>query len=113
MINIMHIDGYQAVISYDPEIGMFRGEFLALNGGADFYAQDIDSLRKEGVISLSTFLVLCKDKGVDPIKKFSGKFNVRLNPELHKRAVAVARAKGKSLNQLIAGALEHELLAEG
>ena len=44
MINIMDIDGYKAVISYDPEVEMFRGEFFALNGGADFYAKDIDNL---------------------------------------------------------------------
>jgi predicted HicB family RNase H-like nuclease len=113
MINIMDIDGYKAVISYDPEEEMFRGEFFALNGGADFYAKDIDNLQREGRISLKTFLVLCKGKGVDPVKKFSGKFNVRLHPELHRKAVAIAIAKGKSLNQFVAGALEHELLAEG
>lgn len=27
---------------------MLRGEFVGLNGGADFYAKDIDSLRREG-----------------------------------------------------------------
>ena len=30
-------DGYKAVIAYDPEIEMFRGEFVGLNGAADFY----------------------------------------------------------------------------
>lgn len=109
MINIMNIDGYQAVLSYDPEIEMFRGEFVMLNGGADFYAKDIDNLRREGKISLQTFRALCEKKGVDPVKKFSGKFNVRLNPELHRKAVSAAMAKGKSLNQLVAGALEHEI----
>lgn len=34
---------------------MFRGEFVGLNGGADFYAKDIDSLHKEGEISLKVF----------------------------------------------------------
>lgn len=48
MMNIMEIDGYRAVIVYDPEIEMFRGEFIGLNGGADFYAKDIDGLRREG-----------------------------------------------------------------
>ena len=36
MKNIMEIDGHKAVISFDPDIGMFRGEFLGLSGGADF-----------------------------------------------------------------------------
>lgn len=28
MNNIMIIDGYRAVIQYDPDIEMFRGEFI-------------------------------------------------------------------------------------
>ena len=54
MMNLMHIDGYRAVIQYDPEIEMFRGEFVGLNGGADFYAKDIDGLHKEGAISFKS-----------------------------------------------------------
>ena len=47
MINQMTIDGVKAVITYDSDIDMFRGEFLGLNGGADFYAQDAEGLRRE------------------------------------------------------------------
>ena len=47
MKNVMMIDGYQAVISYNPEIEMFRGEFVGLNGGADFYAKDAEGLKRE------------------------------------------------------------------
>ncbi|VFS06541.1 Uncharacterized protein encoded in hypervariable junctions of pilus gene clusters [Citrobacter koseri] len=28
MINVLKIDGHQAVITFDPEIEMFRGEFI-------------------------------------------------------------------------------------
>ena len=45
MNNVMTIDGYQAVIVFNPDISMFRGEFLGLNGGADFYAADVEGLR--------------------------------------------------------------------
>ena len=55
-MNTMTINGYQAVISFDPDIQMFRGEFVGLNGGADFYAKDVDGLRREGEISLRIFL---------------------------------------------------------
>ena len=46
-MNTMTINGYQAVIAFDPDIQMFRGEFVGLNGGADFYAKDVDGLRRE------------------------------------------------------------------
>ena len=62
MMNTMEIEGYRAVIRYDPEIEMFRGEFLGLNGGADFYACDIEGLHKEGSLSLKVFLEMCDER---------------------------------------------------
>ena len=100
MINVMKIEGYDAVIHYDPEIEMFRGEFAGLNGGADFYASDISGLQKEGKLSLEMFLQMCVEDGVEPRKQFSGKFNVRISPELHESLVLKAAASGKSINHL-------------
>jgi len=97
----MDINGYQAVIVYDPELNMFRGEFIGLNGGADFYATSVDELHKEGEISLRTFLEMCAEDGVEPRKHFSGKFNLRVPPDLHERLAAQAAAHGKSINAWI------------
>lgn len=99
MINQMTIDGVKAVITYDSEIDMFRGEFLGLNGGADFYAQDAEGLRREGAISLRVFLDACKEDNVDPFKSYSGKFILRVPPEDHAAISLAASASGKSLNQ--------------
>ena len=105
MKNIMEFDGgYQAVIAYDPEIEMFRGEFVGLNGGADFYAKDADSLKKEGKISLDVFLRMCQEDGVQP-KKARGKFALRLDPETYHQASLAAAAEGKSLTAFISNAV--------
>ena len=105
MINIMNIDGYRAVIKYDPEIEMFRGEFSGLKGGADFYASDIDGLKREGAISLSVFLKACAERNIEPGKEYSGKFNVRVPKRLHAVISTKANAEGKSLNQWIVDTL--------
>jgi len=84
---------------------MFRGEFIGLNGGADSYAADVDGLRKEGAVSLKVFLEMCREDGVEPRRSYSGRFNLRISPELHARAAAAAAAEGKSLNQWITGTL--------
>lgn len=101
MMNTMEINGYKAVITYDPEIEMFRGEFVGLNGGADFYASDIGTLKKEGALSLKVFLDMCEEDGVAPRKDYSGRFNVRIPPQLHAEIATAAAAHGKSLNQWI------------
>ena len=105
MRNTMEIEGYRAVIQFDPDIEMFRGEFVGLNGGADFYARDIAGLRREGEASLKVFLDMCREDGVEPRKQFSGKFNVRISPELHAEIATAAAADGKSLNQWVSDEL--------
>ena len=107
MKNMMEIDGYRAVIQFDPDIDMFRGAFVGLNGGADFYARDIASLKAEGETSLKVFLAMCREDGVESGKQYSGKFNVRISPELHATIAAAAAADGKSLNQWITDELRH------
>ena len=107
-MNTMTIDGYLAVISYDEEIDMFRGEFTGLNGGADFYATDISTLRKEGEISLKAFLEACEKRGIEPRKHYSGKFNLRVPPALHERLAAQASAHGKSINAWVVDLLKDQ-----
>ena len=110
-MNTMTINGYQAVIAFDPDIQMFRGEFVGLNGGADFYAKDVDGLRHEGEVSLRVFLEACVEDGVDPRKHFSGKFSLRVDPELHEAASIAAAASGQSLNQWAAEAIRQAVQA--
>ena len=110
MRNTMEIDGYKAVIQFDPDIDMFRGEFIGLNGGADFYAPDVPGLRKEGAASLKVFLEMCEEDGVEPRRWYSGQYHLRMSPELHANAAAAAAAEGKSLNQWIASTLDASLL---
>lgn len=105
-MNIMKIDGYKAKIQYDPELDQFRGEILGLNGSADFYGKSPDSLRKEFKNSLKVFLEVCKEKGINPTKEYSGKFNLRIPPRLHSEIAARATAEHKSINQLVSEILK-------
>lgn len=105
MKNIMEIDGHKAVITFDPDIAMFRGEFLGLSGSADFYAADVKGLLREGKTSLEVYLKACEERGITPYKHFSGRFNVRISPDLHAEIVSAAEAAGMSLNQWVEKAL--------
>lgn len=67
-MNTMTINGHKAVITYDPDTDTLRGEFIGLNSGADFYAKDIDTLRKEGETSLRVYLDMCEERGIATTK---------------------------------------------
>ena len=110
--NFLIIDNVPAVINYDPELEMLRGEFIGLNGGADFYANDVDGLKREGKISLDIFVEACKEDGVTPFRIYSGKFQVRVGSKTHKSITMAAKKSGQSINSWVVEALEKEAAEE-
>ncbi|AOS81673.1 MULTISPECIES: type II toxin-antitoxin system HicB family antitoxin [Hydrogenophaga] len=110
-MNVMTVDGYQARIEYDAETDQFRGEILGLNGGADFYGRNPKELRAEFRKSLAVFLEVCREKGIEPRRSYSGRFNLRIPAELHERLAIVAQAEGKSINTVAQEALQQRLTA--
>jgi predicted HicB family RNase H-like nuclease len=110
-MNVMTVDGYQAKIEYDPDTDLFRGEILGLTGGADFYGKNPKELRAEFRKSLQVFLEVCREKGIEPRRSFSGKFNLRIPPELHEKLAIAAQAEGKSINALAQEALRSRVAA--
>ena len=107
----MTLNGFHAKIEYDAELDMFRGEILGLAGGADFYGKNPKELRAEFKRSLQVFLDVCREKGIEPRRHYSGKFNLRIPPELHERLAIVAQVEGKSINTLAEEALQRRINA--
>lgn len=110
-MSVMTVDGYSAKIEYDPDTDLFRGDILGLTGGADFYGKNPRELRSEFRKSLEVFLQVCKEQGIEPRRSFSGKFNLRIPPELHERLAITAQAEGKSINALAQEALLRRVAA--
>ena len=110
-MNLMSVDGYYARIEYNSDTDLFRGEILGLSGGADFYGANPDALRQEFKKSLDVFLEVCKEQGIEPRRQFSGKFNLRIPPELHEQLAMAAEAQGKSLNALAQETLQKSVTA--
>ena len=110
-MNLMSVDGYHARIEYNADTDLFRGEILGLSGGADFYGANPDELRREFKKSLDVFLEVCREQGLEPRRQFSGRFNLRISPELHEQLAMSAEAQGKSLNALAQEALQKSVTA--
>jgi predicted HicB family RNase H-like nuclease len=108
-MSLMTVDGYHAKIEYDEELDRFRGEILGLSGSADFHGKNPKELRVEFKKSLQVYLDVCKKKRIEPRRQFSGKFNLRIPPELHERLAITAQSEGKSINSLAQEALQERV----
>ena len=112
-MSLMTQGGFHARIDYDEDTDLFRGEILGLTGGADFYGSSPEELRREFRKSLDVFLEVCREKGIEPRRQYSGKFNLRISPQLHEQLALRAQASDKSLNAFAKEALERSLAASG
>jgi predicted HicB family RNase H-like nuclease len=110
-MNLMSLDGFDAKIEYDADLDLFRGEILGLSGGADFFGKNPKELRAQFKKSLQVFLEVCAEKGIEPRRSYSGKFNLRIPAELHEKLAIVAQAEGKSLNTVAEEALAQRVAA--
>lgn len=71
-----------------------------LNGRADFYASELEGLKREGKFSLDTFLSVCKEKGFS-IRKKEGNYSLQLSPELYQQVTVAAKSQGVSINRFL------------
>ena len=63
--------------------------------------------------SVDDYLAYCAERGDEPDKPCSGKFMLRITPELHRQANAIAAASGLSLNAWVAQRLEQSIGESG
>ena len=106
--------GYTARIEYDDEEEAFLGHVVNISDVVTFYGESVKDLHREMKTSVDEYLKVCKEMGKSPDKPYSGRFVVRVDPELHKRIDAARHTIGASMNTFIVDVLERAVSkAEG
>ena len=99
MKNVMTYKGYLARIEFDPRDNIFIGKILGIADGITFQGETVKELKADFRAAIDHYLEDCAVTGRTPLKAASGKLMLRISPEVHARALAVAKTSGKSLNQ--------------
>src|SRR5471030_2266846 len=93
--------GYQAIAELDEEAGVFHGEVINTRDVITFQGSSVEELKQAFEDSVDDYLEFCAYRGEDAEKPFSGKFLVRVQPEVHRQIMTEARRRGKSLNAYV------------
>jgi len=103
---MMEYKGYVGKVEFDAEGGVFHGEVINLRDVITFEGTSVDEIKLAFRESIDDYLAFCEERGEEPEKPFSGKFVVRVNPELHRQINLQAKYANQSLNQWVSVALE-------
>ncbi len=112
-MNTMSCKGYTARVEYDERDDIFVGRVLGLRSIISFHGKTVTALKREFACAMRDYLADCEKQGVAPERPASGKLLIRVQPEVHRRALIRAQAMGKSLNQWASEALERAARADG
>lgn len=109
MKNIIEYRGFIGTINFSNEDNVLFGKIEGIDDLVTFEGQSVDELRESFIEVVDLHIADCEVAGISAEKSFKGSFNIRLNPELHKKAFRKALKNGMSLNQLVQKAIDHEV----
>lgn len=99
---MLEYKGYTGHVEFDDDARLFHGEVLNTRDVITFQGKSVPELENAFRESIDDYLEFCTERGESPDKPFSGRFMVRMPPDLHRELYLEAKRDGKSLNQLIA-----------
>lgn len=109
MSSLMRYKGYDASIHYSPKDRIFFGVVEDIADKITFEGESVDELENDFHEAVDDYLEFCQSVGKSPDKPYRGSFNVRISPELHKKACQQARQKEISLNQFVEEAIRAQV----
>ena len=82
------------------------GRILFIEDIISYEGQTITEIRAAFEEAVDDYLELCQQEGTEPNKPFSGSFNVRVGPMLHRACAISARRAKQTLNEFVTSSLQ-------
>ncbi len=109
MANTLDYKGYIGSIEYSPDDKCFFGKLEMIDDLMTFEADNVKELEANFQNAVDEYLETCEALGREPQKVYKGVFNVRIEPELHRKVYQEAVKAGVSLNSFVRQALSKEV----
>jgi predicted HicB family RNase H-like nuclease len=104
--NVISYKGYTARIEFDERDNIFVGKVIGIVDSITFHGDNVRELKDDFQAAIDHYIADCAATDRAPLKAASGKMMLRVSPEIHARALTVAKASGKSLNQWVEEVLD-------
>jgi len=91
--------GYTARVEFDAEDRVFFGRLAGITDMVTFHGESVDELVHAFEEAVDAYSAMSEQLGRAPQTPYSGKITVRIPPDVHARAAALAEREGKSLSR--------------
>ena len=101
--------GYYGSVENDLEGLVLHGRILHVSDLITYESDSLSGLKKEFEAAVDDYLETCVSLGKHPDKPYTGSFNIRTTPDLHREAAVYAANNGKTLNLVVNEAIRAKL----
>jgi predicted HicB family RNase H-like nuclease len=98
--------GYTGIVEFDADAEIFHGEVIDTSDVITFQGKNAKEIKKAFRDSIDDYLDFCEELQKAPDKPFSGKFVLRVSPQLHHKLYKQSMVSKKSLNAWLVEKLE-------
>ena len=109
MKDALKYKGFIGSVHFAAEDRVFYGKVEGVNDLITLEGSTVDDLEKGFKYMVDEHIKDCEKNNTPVEKSYKGNLNIRLSPELHKKAAHNATIKGISLNQYINEAIKKEI----
>ena len=112
MKDVLIYKEYIGSVHFNADDEVFFGKIEGVEDLITFEGNSVLEVKGAFEEAVNDYIELCKENGKKLEKSYKGSFNIRIAPEIHKKAKRLALMKGISLNQFIQKAVEEEVIRE-
>lgn len=98
--------GYTGSVEVSLEDACLHGRILHIDDLVTYEGETVAEIGQRFIEAVDEYLAHCASIGKQPGRPYSGTFNVRLGPVLHRQAAQWASSSGVSINDAICQAVE-------
>ncbi len=106
MNSVMEYKGYVGNAEFSAEDGVFFGKVQGVRALISYEGTTVDGLVADFHTAVDDYLAVCAAEGKEPEKGYKGTFNVRISPELHRKAAIAALSEQMTLNRFVERSIE-------
>ncbi|TWI91908.1 type II toxin-antitoxin system HicB family antitoxin [Chitinophaga japonensis] len=104
--DILEYKGFIGSVHFSADDDVFFGKIEEIDDLVTFEGSSVKSLHKSFREAVEDYLELCKQVGKEPLRSVKGSFNIRITPELHRKAIRLSKQQRMNLNQFVQKAIE-------
>ena len=104
-MNTLKYKGYIGSVAYSEPDKVFYGKLEGIDDLVNYEGESVQELTSAFHEAVEDYLIFCEEHNCKPEKSYSGAFNVRVAPSLHRDIANLAAEAGISINAFVKRAL--------